>query len=116
MEMPVAAAKERGHHWLLPLVDHSFGEGFAQVCNARLITSVTESSSSVRALPGRSSSWMTSKPSSRNHLRHLPTIMTIEPLRLAINVLVSPAPKANIIWARWMIESGKERELAVHCC
>jgi hypothetical protein len=42
--------------------------------------------------------------------------MTIEPLRLAINVLVSPAPKANIIWARWMIESGKERELAVHCC
>jgi hypothetical protein len=31
-------------------------------------------------------------------------------------VLVSPAPQANTIRARWMFESGKERELAVHCC
>jgi hypothetical protein len=36
-------------------------------------------------------------------------------MRLAMEVLVSPAPQASTICARCTIEWGKERELAMLC-
>jgi hypothetical protein len=39
--------------------------------------------------------------------------MPLDPILLAMAVLVSPAPQANTIWARCTIECGSEREMAM---
>jgi hypothetical protein len=50
--------------------------------------------------------------SKEERLGYLPTVMPVRPIRVAMVVLVSPAPQAKTIWARCTIECSRGRELA----
>jgi hypothetical protein len=53
-----------------------------------------------------------SRPSTRYRLCHLPTVMLASPMRMAIDVFVSPATHSKTVWARCMIECFSDLEQA----
>src|SRR5580692_6738642 len=83
------------------------------VCNVLWINSATRSSSIVRGLPGRTSSYRPLMRCSRNRARHLPTVARVSCRRLAISLFGSPAAAARTMRARVTSAAGIERERVI---
>ncbi|OIQ70111.1 hypothetical protein GALL_482790 [mine drainage metagenome] len=99
--MPVSAATER----TLQCVEPSAG----LVCSVVVINCATRSSSIVRGLPGRTSSYSPAMRRARKRERHLPTVACVSFSRPAIALLGSPSALLRMMRARMFNAAGSER-------
>jgi hypothetical protein len=101
LEMPVSAATVRTLQCVEPLA--------GLVCSVVLINCATRSSSIVRGLPGRTSSYSPGMRRSMNRARHLPTVALVSFRRSAIELLGSPSALLRTMRARLLNAAGSER-------
>src|SRR5258705_7546312 len=78
-----------------------------------VISSATASSSTVRGLPVRISSYSPSIRSAMKRLRHLPIVWGPTPSRVATTALLGSRSQASTIFARNVSAAGSERERVI---
>jgi hypothetical protein len=105
--MPVSAATLRTLQCVEPLA--------GLVCSVVLINCATRSSSIVRGLPGRTSSYRPAMRRSMNRVRHLPTVALVSAKRSAMALLGSPSALLRTMRARALKAAGSERLRANDC-
>ncbi len=101
LEMPVSAATVRTLQCVEPLA--------GKVCGVVLIQCATRSSSMVRGLPGRTSSYRPGMRRSMNLVRHLSTVAFVRSSRSAMALLSSPSALPRMIRARALRAAGSDR-------